>query len=126
MDILNSLLLQFYNCVPIVKVRITANECDPWMRDRNVIYLRHLRHLAFNAYFRERTVETRRVFCKYRNKLKSTIRRVRREHEMRDFNNVDNNRVWKILGNAGLGKDEDSHLGELDVNAINSYFFKKY
>lgn len=120
LNILNSLISDMHQFVPIVKFQ-SKPRVDPWMNKREVSVARKLRDSAYRSYIDNRSEENRRKFCKCRNKLKSTIRKFRRQHHMNIFNGTDNRKMWRLLNNSCLGRSSNC-VSEVNVDEINNYF----
>ncbi|KAI8129221.1 RNA-directed DNA polymerase from mobile element jockey [Lucilia cuprina] len=121
LNILNMLLTELYQLVPIIRFRVRRNK-DPWMRIREVIVARSLRNRAYRVFRDSGMEDDRIIYCRLRNKLKSLIRKYRRLHYIKIFDGADSKKVWKILNNAGYGNRNLSINSEIDVNALNRSF----
>lgn len=119
-NIISSLVERLYSFVPIVRRKIRFCDED-WINSPEIVLARSLRDLAYSDYLSNRTDEKRRVFCKYRNRAKSVIRKCKRNYYARLFYGLDSKGLWRILKNSGL-KREFEFLYDGDVNIINDYF----
>lgn len=64
----------FYSFVPIVRRQITC-KVDDWLKSSEIVYSRSLRDMAFREYLRDRTPENWNIYCLYRNKANSVLRK---------------------------------------------------
>lgn len=62
-----------------------------------------------------------RIFCKYRNKAKSVIRRMKRRHGVKRFCNMDTRGLWSVLSRSGCRGNDDVFF-DCDADVINNFF----
>ncbi|KAI8115879.1 hypothetical protein CVS40_11978 [Lucilia cuprina] len=73
---LDSLISKMLSFVPISRFKIKQRvEC---ITSRDIIYSRSLRDIAYKGYIADPTPSKWRIFCKYRNRAKRTIRRIKK------------------------------------------------
>lgn len=118
---LNGLLTNLFQFVPLVRFTTKCSK-DPWMCRREVVLARNLRDRAYSALKNNPTEVNRRNFCRLRNKLKSTIRKFRRRHQLRIFDTMEHSKVWRYLGNCGLVESENNVLIDINLNDLNESF----
>lgn len=115
------LINELHEKVPISRVNC-RRKCIDFMKSRNVIHARSLRDLAFQAYYECASDLNWRVYCKYRNKAKASIRKERRKFGLRLFNTSDSKEIWRKLKNLGCVGEEGSPLDLIDVESLNDKF----
>lgn len=109
-----------FTFVPVVRRRIRRYG-EEWMKSRDVLDAQFLRDLSFTAFRQENTPENWRIFCRYRNKAKSIIRRERRKHYSKHFGNLDAKGFWRFIKGSGCFND-DTFNYDGDVNTLNNFF----
>ena len=120
-DFLNTnLKYLFESFVPLKTIR-PNKKVNPLTSPR-VANAINLRDLSFRAYRGSPSENTWKTFCKYRNKVKSEIRALKREYGIRKFECVQSSKdLWKKINTIGL-KDNEMDFGNLDPAILNSYF----
>lgn len=119
-SLIDSLFDALYSYVPVVRVRVRA-ENDDWMKSREIVLAQSLRDLAFSAFLADRSSLNWRAYCKLRNKAKSTIRKKKREHFFKFFRGLDTGRWWKVIRDSGCIGNDTAFFDE-DVDKINEFF----
>lgn len=118
--LVSSLLNSLFSFVPTVKRKI--RDCnDKWMESREIVLARSLRDLSYSAFLSCRSDEKWKTYCKYRNKAKSVIRRIRRNHFSKLFWGLDATGMWKVLKHSGYVGD-DNFNDDFDANEVNEFF----
>ena len=82
--------------------------------------MKSLRDLAFKAYRRNPNDATWKTFCRYRNKVKSLLRKLIRIKSLKHFNNIESNNVWHRLQRIGC-LDRSNNSPNLNVDEIAKY-----
>ncbi|XP_075157890.1 uncharacterized protein LOC142231157 [Haematobia irritans] len=119
-SLVSSLITDLCAFVPIVR-RTIDFRCDSWLNSQKVIFYRSLRDLSYSAFQADRTSAKWRIFCRYRNKAKSVMRKEKRKYYFRRFNGLSTDGLWKVLRGAGcVGGDGFSFDGDLDE--VNNFF----
>lgn len=91
---------------------------DPWMKSRKVLIATAYRDLAEHGYLENMHEINWRIFCRYRNKLKSIIRNERTRILTSKFKNSSDSQLWNRLRNMGCTKDYNS-MEPLNVEEFN-------
>lgn len=117
---LNYILEQLLLFVPKKRKKIKY-EIDVWMKSKNVIFARVLRDLAFSAFSSYPSTDNKRTFCKYRNRLKRTIRREKRRYFSSLFHGLDSSGMWRVLKNNGCVADRGIDF-KYNVDSLNDFF----
>ncbi|KAI8120449.1 putative RNA-directed DNA polymerase from transposon BS [Lucilia cuprina] len=104
--------------VKVVKVR---QKCD-WMQSRDVCIAKENRNFAYRAYLELNSHERWVTFCKYRNKLKSVIRKNRDRYCRNLFSSGDSSTIWKELRNIGVADNNYNGTCNIDVEDCNDFF----
>lgn len=115
-----SLLSDLFSYVPIVRKRIRVRG-DDWFEAQDIRLARSLRDLAFSAFQFDRSNENWRTYCKYRNRAKNIIRKVKRKYFSSLFWGLDSAGLWKALRSSGCAGSDDVRF-DLDVNNVNNFF----
>lgn len=120
--LVSSLIEELHSFVPTVRKRVYLND-DNWINSNKILFAQSLRDLAFSAYQNDRTRVNWRIYCKYRNKAKSVIRKAKRRHSLKRFNGLDNSKLWCVLRGSGcIGNDDMFFDGNADV--VNNFFVR--
>jgi len=88
---------------------------------REAIFAKSQRDLAYTSYLDDKTEEKWKIFCKYRNRLKTVLRNLSRRKSYRMFASKNTKQMWNTLRNAGIYEDRDQ-TEITDINALNEYF----
>ncbi|XP_065356239.1 uncharacterized protein LOC135950637 [Calliphora vicina] len=119
-SIISSLFNSLLSFVPVVRKKICCAD-NNWMSSREVMFARSLRDLAYRYFRLYRSEENWRMYCRYRNKAKSIVRRTKRKHFSKLFSGLDTAGLWKVLRGAGcVGSDSVDFCGDADV--LNDFF----
>lgn len=112
------LLNNLYNTVPIRKINKKTEKS--LLNIKEVKIAMNIRDLAFKAY-RESTDDTNwKIYCKYRNKVKSVLRKYKSKYWENKFSNCDSKEMWKTINEQRKQSSNcfDSH----DPDSFNNYF----
>lgn len=117
---LNSIIRNAYdNFVPIRVFRQRANN---WFDNDEIRFYRQRRDFAYRAFRENRCDRNRAVYCRYRNKLKSIIRKHRSRMSMRMFENCSQAQIWNKLRNYGVASNNsppnDINVDEFNLSSI--------
>lgn len=116
-DIFNNILRDcFEESVPLKKY--STFETDKWMISRELEIARINRNLAWKAFSEYRSEYNRKIYCKYRNKVKSVIRCLRKKYFIRFFDNCSQSGFWRKLRSEGVLGD-DNNTGAVNVEEFN-------
>lgn len=115
----NSVVQRLFNSTVPLR-RVLAHNIHNWMNDTRVCRARHIRNQAYRAYRENGTDENFRMYCVSRNKLKSVIRRVRREKCLKFFSSCDQKQLWRKLRTIGVVNGNESQFS-LDMDEFNEY-----
>lgn len=115
-----SLVDELHSFVPVVR-RKAFYHGDEWMNCNKILFSQSLRDLAYISYKTNRTMEHWQIYCKYRNKAKSVIRRIKRKNSIRRFCDLNPVRLWSLLRESGCMGDVDM-LFDGDVDVVNNFF----
>lgn len=80
-----------------------------------------LRDIAFLSFQCDRTNESWRIYCKYRNRAKAVIRSTRRRYFSHVFKDLNSVGLWKILKGYGCLVDESPDI-KIDADTMNGFF----
>lgn len=119
-QIFSSLIQSLYSFVPIRRINLKTNG-DKWMKSRAVALAISHRNLAFTAYQNDPTQLKWKMFCKFRNKAKSVIRREKRKYFTAIFRKLDSAGMWRVLKNTGYSDSREA-VFDGDVDYVNEYF----
>lgn len=115
-----SLIDELHSFVPVVRKRVFLYS-DEWMKCDKILFRQSLRDLAYISYQSDRTMERWQIYCKYRNKAKSVIRKIKRKDSMRRFSDLNPDKLWSVLRESGCMGDVDM-LFDGDVDIVNNFF----
>lgn len=118
---LNDLVNGLHNLVPTFRTKSKSNDLN-WMKSREIVQARLSRDSAYRAFLRDRSENNWKIFCKLRNKVKSIIRRVRRNFGKDLFTGVDNTQMWSKIRRLGCTGRESPELNESDIESIATGF----
>ncbi|KAI8114826.1 hypothetical protein CVS40_12829 [Lucilia cuprina] len=119
-DTLHSFIVDSF--IFVVKRLINnAGRADDLRRDKYVIDAKRQRDMAYREYRGYKNDDTWKRYCRLRNKVKSVIRRRRKELDKTRFLNIDSKKFWKLLKEDGaikivLGWDT------YEPDSLNEYF----
>lgn len=77
--------------------------------------------MTFNAFQLDRCQENWAVYCKYRNRARTVIRRAKKKYFAAMFGRLDTSGVWKLLRNADYVNQNHS-VFDINVDDINCSF----
>ncbi|XP_037810201.1 uncharacterized protein LOC119602646 isoform X1 [Lucilia sericata] len=114
-DQFNHFILNLYNDhIPIKKKYIRRNE--NWFNCREINEAKELRNLAFKAYKENMNSNCWKIFCKYCNKLKMTIRKIRKKAAKQFFSAEVPGGIWDKLKSTGIiAKGNCENFQDLDI-----------
>ncbi|XP_075151130.1 uncharacterized protein LOC142225241 [Haematobia irritans] len=92
-----------------------------WMEDRHVKIAAEFRDLAYRSYMEDRSQANWNVYCRYRNRLKRTIRKCRAKFYRRLFLASSPRNMWRELRHLGY-LDDSLGAVEVDVDLCNEFF----
>ncbi|KAI8118825.1 RNA-directed DNA polymerase from mobile element jockey [Lucilia cuprina] len=119
-QILNGNLRLLHSLVPLKRRKIRIHS-DDWINNPEIKYYVSLRDLAYTTYYRNKTDENWKAFCRYRNKAKSIIRKHKKIAHYLMFDHKSSKEIWMILNKNGVGRPVD-HFEIADPNIINNAF----
>jgi len=119
LEILENNLLEILQLVP--QRRFILRPEISLLKSREAIFAKSQRDLAYTAYLNDKTEEKWKIFCKYRNRLKTVLRNLNRKKSYRMFASRNTKQVWNTLRNAGINEECDQ-TEITDINALNEYF----
>ncbi|XP_075150628.1 uncharacterized protein LOC142224726 [Haematobia irritans] len=114
------LLSALFAFVPKIRRRVRHNG-DEWMHSREVVFARSLRDLTYSTFQADRSQENWVIYCRYRNRAKSVIRKARRTYFSRIFRGMEASSMWKIRRDSGC-MDYASDSCGFDPDTLNDYF----
>ncbi|XP_075167534.1 uncharacterized protein LOC142239626 [Haematobia irritans] len=92
-----------------------------WMEDKHVKIAAEFRDLAYRSYMEDRSQANWNVYCRYRNRLKRTIRKCRAKFYRRLFLASSPRNMWRELRHLGY-LDDSLGAVEVDVDLCNEFF----
>lgn len=95
----NHLINVFHENIPVKKINVGTD--NRWMKAKVVLQAIELRNMALRGYFENRSDENWRIYCKYRNKAKSAIRKQRKLYAERFFSECSPKQLWNKLRSVG-------------------------
>ena len=119
-SLINSLILSLYEYVPVVKRRVRIDDSS-WMKSNEIVLATSLRDLAYSTFRSSGSSESWRIYCRYRNKAKNVIRKVRKRFYSKLFSGLNISSMWRVLKGSGVTNDNE-FTSDCDVNEVNSYF----
>lgn len=119
-SIVSSLFADLFDFVPIVKKHILPTVSN-WINCNDIMFAKSIRDLSFSVYQQDGSRVSWLRYCKYRNKAKSVIRRVRRNHYMKTFGSMDPKCLWRVLRRSGCTSD-NVICDEVNVDEVNNAF----
>ena len=75
-SLISPLITSLFDFVPLVRQRIPSS-IDNWMRSNRIVLAMSLRDLAFSALRLSRSDEDWKLYCRYRNRAKNIIRKLK-------------------------------------------------
>lgn len=102
-SMMSSMITDLLFFVPVVSKIISSN-IDMWMRSNDILFAKSLWDMANSR-------ENWLIYCKYRNKAKSVIRRERRKHYL------DPNCLWRVHRKSGCTNDDDLNF-DCDIDSV--------
>lgn len=115
-----SLLNLYERHVPLRTISKRKN--DTWMGSANVRTAKCHRDLAFRAYLEQRNDYRWRIYCVYRNRVKSVIRKERAKHYNERFDSCTSKSVWNELRKIGVAKSKNDNTSSMDVEQFNDCY----
>lgn len=123
---LNSLMSELFESIPIVRKPIKHCK-DAWMNNELIVKTRKLRDRAYREFENSYSEENRSKYYKLRNKLKHLIRKYRRRHQIKRFEESSSSKeMWKILNNSGGTDRDNSYMTNINLDDINNHFASNY
>lgn len=121
-DYFTQQLLDLYDRhVPTKTIKIRRKQ--DWMKSRDVLAARENRDFSYRAYLELKTQERWRTFCRYRNKLKSTIRKSRSKCYQHLFSQCNTRQMWNELRGIGVcSVGDNGNDYNIDVDQCNNFF----
>lgn len=120
-NVLSNITKWLYNKhVPLRRICIQRSE--HWTKSLGIINALELRNLAFKAYLENKSEERWKVYARYRNKLKSVMRKERRKHFSRLFSECSQKEMWKEFRSVGLMAAETLNSNTPNVEDLNNFF----
>lgn len=117
---MESLIQKLFSLVPVRKIKIRRKSVD-WINSREAVFANSLRDIAYRAYTNDPTQYKWSIFCKYRNKAKRTMRRLKKGYFGNIFYNASTRKMWKHLAEAGNSSQANSQI-RIDVDQVNDHF----
>lgn len=113
------LLFTLHDTVPMRRKRIYngTNFCNIL----EVKVARNIRDLAFKAYKENVNDDSWRTYCKYRNRVKSILRKYKTKYWIAKFDNCSSTDMWKLINSKRLNKP-NSPFDRHDPEVLNNYF----
>lgn len=107
----------FVDSVPLK--RCEPRKSDKWLESVELKKAKVNRDLAWSAYYECSTLNNRKIYCKYRNKVKSVIRRLRRSNDVSFFSSCSQSQMWSRLKSSGVYDNDNASNSFLDIEEFN-------
>lgn len=117
-EILNSIIYNAYDA--FVPMREFRQKTDNWFKNYEITIARQRRDFAYRAFRENRCDSNWTVYCHYRNKLKSVIRKHRYRNSVRMFENCSQSQMWTKLRSHGVTIDSNGPLHDIDFHNFNA------
>lgn len=101
--------------------RVFRNGNNGWMTDNRILIAKRLRDQAYRNYRQDRTDIHFANYRRARNKLKSIIRKVRKNYCMRYFSSCDRRQMWRKIKSIGIQDSNESLRFPISLNEFNEF-----
>ncbi|XP_075163063.1 uncharacterized protein LOC142235689 [Haematobia irritans] len=119
LDIFNRLLFNMHDNVSVRKIEYRDNTY--FMDLPDVRSACRVRHLSFKAFVENRSSETWRTYCRYRNRVKSILRKHKKRYWTERFSSRDKRYIWDAINKRLCGRARQA-TEQFDSNSLNQYF----
>lgn len=120
LSVLNNNLQIIHSIVPI-KRRLCRTHVEDWFNCSEIKYYISLRNLAFQAYLFDKSSVNWKSYCRYRNRAKRVIRKIKHRSHAKVFDGKSTREIWTVLNGNGISNGNEGFI-DIDVEQLSRVF----